>query len=144
MTKIPGETETVDLSALDTAKACNNAFELELVHPITGKKLGQFISVIGKDSDAFQEEIANRVNQTLREQAFNARKGKDTAVKTVQDRERENIEMLVLCTTGFRNVNLGGPLEFSIPNALKLYTDLKFVRDQVDAAIADISNFMKV
>jgi hypothetical protein len=134
--------KTIDLNSLDTAQACAKGFELELVHPITKAPLGQFISVVGKDSPQFKEHTRRIANERLRKNALLQRRGKDGEIPTVEQIEGEAIELLVCCTTGFRNVNYGGPFEFSEANVRKLYTEQAWVRGQVDEAIGDLENFM--
>jgi hypothetical protein len=132
----------LDLGSLDTAAACDKGFELELAHPITRAPLGQFITVVGKDSKQFRDHVRRASNDRLRKQATQQRRGKDMEPPTVEQIEAEAIELLVNCTTGFREVNYGGPLTYSEANARKLYTEQSWVRSQVDEAIGDLENFM--
>jgi hypothetical protein len=135
--------KAIDLRSLDTAAACDKGFELELVHPITKAPLGQFISVVGKDSAAFRDHVRRSANDRLRKQAMMQRRGKDADVPTVEQIEAEAVDLLVACTTGFRDVDYGGPFEFNEANAKKLYTEQAWVRAQVDEAIGDLENFMQ-
>lgn len=138
----PGE--TLDLSDLDTTKACDKGYKLELKHPITKIGLGQFITVVGRDSTAFQEAFNTARNKKLREEFNNSRRGVDQEPRSVESDENENIELLVASTLSFENITFeGNKLTFSQGNARLLYSKLKFVRRQVDEAIAELGNFMK-
>jgi hypothetical protein len=132
----------IDLASLDLADACNKPYELELLHPVTKAPLGAFIGVLGKESDRFKDYIRTKVNDKLRRDAVNRKRGKDEEIRTVEQNEQEAIELLVVCTTHFRELNFNGPMEFSVANATKLYSERPWVREQVDAAITDIANFM--
>jgi hypothetical protein len=137
------EASPPDLAAFDTTAACDRGFELELVNPITKEPLGSFITVVGKDSTAFTEHTRRVSNATLRRQFERQRKGKDGEPVTIEKIEAEAIDLLVACTTGWRNISYNKePLPFSEENARKLYTEQKWVRAQVDEAIGDLENFI--
>mgnify|MGYP007044108457 CR=1 FL=1 len=58
----------------------------------------------------------------------------------------KGIELLVSCTIGFRGIMFDGKeMPFTIENARKLYSyrGLRWLREQVDAAIIDLENFIK-
>lgn len=132
-----------DLSSLDTVKACNAGAEIELLHPVTKRPLGMFISILGKDSDAFNSYVEHSTDEDFRK-AFQAqRKNKTPEPKYLAERKAESVALMVACTTGFRNVVFNGPVTFSEANATKLYTELPWVKEQVDAAIVDYENFIK-
>lgn len=133
----------LDLASLDTVKACNEGAEIELTHPVTKRPLGMFISIVGKDSDAFQEYVAQSSDDDKRRGFEAQRKNKTPQPKYFAQQKADAIALLVACTTGFRNVNFNGPLDFNEANATKLYTSLPWVREQVDAAIVDYENFIK-
>lgn len=133
----------LDLSSLDTAVACEKGFELELVHPVTKAPLGQFITVLGKDSKPFRDHIRRASNDRLRKQAMAQRRGKDADVPTIEQIEGEAIDLLVVCTTGFRGIMYkGAELAFSDEAARKLYTEQPWIRGQVDEAVGDLELFM--
>lgn len=132
----------IDLSSLDTSAACAKGFELELVHPITKTPIGSFITVMGKDSPAFDSHVKRQSNDRLRRQFQNQRKGKDADAPTIEQIEADAIDLLVACTTAFRDVTYkGSVLPFSEENAKLLYTEQKWVRAQVDEAIGDVELF---
>lgn len=128
----------VDLANLDPSKAANEGFEFELIHPVTKAPLGQFITIYGRDSDTYQDLQHDRFNETMRARMANG-EGK---IKTSQEIDAQELELLVACTKGFRNVNFSGELSFTHANAIKLYS-VAWVRQQVNTAINDIGNFIK-
>lgn len=133
----------LDLSALDTVAACDKGARIELRHPVTNEPLGVFITVLGKDSQAFRDHLRASINERLRREALAKRRGRDLEPMTVEVGEAEGIDLLVVCTVGWEGVTYKGqPLEFNVPNARTLYADLPWVRKQVDEAIGDLENFM--
>ena len=148
-----------DLDDLDTAKASDAGAEIELMHPTKKTPTGIFVSVLGKHSEIFREHIRERTNERLRREAMNKKRGKDDDVTTAEQVEEKAIELLVLCTLGWRSetrndkgevianepviVHKGEPLSFNVANASKLYRNLIWMREQVDAGIGDLENFIK-
>ena len=133
MSKEPGNEiaaapAVIDLSELDTIVASGRGFELELRHPTSEKPLGQFITILGKDSEQFRAAKRNRVAEPL----------------TMEESEERSVMQLVAATTGFRNILYKGEkLEFSVANARRLYMEQLWIRRQVDKGIADLENFIK-
>ena len=146
MTKEPGKTndEPIDLMSLDTIKASNEGAEVELLHPVSKKPLGQFIKILGPESDALREIINDRSNDNIKKQLNLVRAGKDRDFKSAEEVEEEGLQLLAQCTVGFRNLNFGGKQAvFSTKVAYDIYKSLPWVKAQINAAMYDISNFMK-
>lgn len=151
-----------DLGTLDTIGACNKGAEIELMHPANRNKgVGIFISLLGKDSDVFNEIVENHADaEDAREFKFR-RKNKVPEPKPFRQRKTEGVDTSVFCTVGWRTaakaatatspateggnyiVLHGEKLLFSHANARKLYIALPWVKEQVDAAIVDYENFIK-
>ena len=143
MTATDTKAKPIDLANLDLAAPADKGYELELLHPVTKAPLGTFISLVGKESTVFRDHVRRSTNERLRKQAFNQRRGKDTDTPTIEKIEADAIELLAACTTNWRGVTYkGADLPFSNANAKTLYTDLPWIREQVDEAIGDIENFM--
>lgn len=141
-TPIEPKAKPIDLASLDLTAAADKGFELELLHPVTKAPLGVFVGLVGKDSTVFREHVRRTANDRLRKQAMQQRRGKDVDVPTVEKIEAEAIELLAACTTGWRNLEYRGvSLPFSAVNARVIYTDLPWIREQVDEAIGDLENF---
>jgi hypothetical protein len=135
--------EPIDLASLDTISGANAGYELELRHPATKAPLGIFITVLGSDSDTFKELMHDRVNDAIRKGAL-VRQGKDPEIKSSEQLDQEELELLAACTIGFRNIKLDGKiLEFSKKNAYDLYRRMPWIKDQVNKAIANVENFIK-
>lgn len=134
---------TFDLGSLDTIEACNKPAEIEIKHPVTGALTGVFISVLGKDSDAYRSIVRAMADEQLKRQAMN--KSADASLDKL---ESKNIEALVAVTTGWRTgddptVTLNGEkLDFNAANVRKVYAALLPVREQVTEAINSLENFM--
>lgn len=127
----------LDLSALDTSKAAEEGFTLQLVHP-DGTLLPGKIKVQGVDSDAYQQ--AFRAQQRRAMDRLN-RSGKFKA--TPEQLEAERIEILVRVTIGWEAIALNGEaLPFNADNAKMIYTRYPLIREQVDQAVNDRGNFL--
>ena len=137
------KTALVDLSTLDTTAAADKGCEIELLHPVTKAPLGAFISIVGKDSTAFSQHVRRNANERLRKQGANHRRAKADETPTVEKIEDEAISLLAACTTGWRGIVFeGNEMPYSTDNAKKLYSSLKYIREQVDEAIGDIELFL--
>ncbi len=134
----------MDLATLDTKAACNKGVEFELENPVTGRPIGAFITVLGKDSDVYRGYIRDMMDEYSRKEAINNKKrGGTTTVKQARELEAESIELLSVCTTGWRNIQLNGEdLPFNMKNCVMLYTEYPAIRTQVDAAIEDMGLFL--
>lgn len=139
MTKKPA----FSLNALDTVAACNKPFEVQ-IKTVAGDPTPFFISVLGKDSDAYRSRVRAMADEQLKQAA----RGRGAPDATLDKLEQKNIDALVAATVGWRvgeekAVELDGEqLEFSQANARKVYERLLPVREQVAEAINDLANFM--
>ncbi len=147
----------IDLADMDTGAASDKGAEIELRHPTTNAKLGMFISVLGKDSEVFREHTKHRANERLRREAMAERTGKPLDPPTAEEAEEKAVELLTLCTTGWRQETKEGDevkseaslfykgekLAFNVANCKRLYAEQLWIRRQVDVAIGDLENFMK-
>ena len=133
-----------DLANLNTTSACDKAEEIELKHPVTNVPLGMFLSVIGKDSKEFREHTRRRINERLRRDAMATKRGKDPEVRTIESIEDENIELLVLCTKGWRGMIMNGDdLPFTRENLIKVFKEYTWIYDQANENIGALDNFLK-
>lgn len=137
------KTAAFDLSAIDTIAACNKPVEIEIEHPVTKEKTGVFISVIGKDSDAYRSRIKAMANENLQRDALFSQRGK-VDIPKIDKLEAKNIDTLVAATAGWRGVILDGEtLDFTPENVRTVYARIIPVRDQVQEAVNDLENFMR-
>lgn len=147
-----------DLSALDTATPCDAGAEIEILHPVTREPTGILITIYGKDSDVFREITRKTINQRIKQDAMDARRGKPAAIRTLEEIERENVEMFAACTKSWRTrlgdgsyeenqlTLFGEKLACTVPNAIRVYSDprLRTVYEQVNEGIGELGNFIKV
>lgn len=131
----------MDLADLDPRPLANAGVEMKIKHPTTqapitnanGEEMS--IKVIGGDSDKVAK-IKNAMVDRFVQQ------GKLTKTAAKQDEER--IDFCVQCTLGWSGILYNGqPLEFTAANAKTLYTNLGWLREQVDIFIGQRENFLK-
>lgn len=180
MTK-PTETETeakpvvaagfTDLANLNTATKSDEGAEIELEHPITQEPLGIFINLLGKHSQIFRDHVRERVNKRMAAEALANRRGKPLPPPTAEQAEADAIDLLTLCTLGWRSetyerdaagsivknadgtrkvianepvIVMGGEkLSHTVVNAKVVYGTMIWAREQVDNGIGDLENFIK-
>ena len=133
-----------DLASLDTTTACDKGTEIELKHPVTNVPLGMFIKIIGKDSKEFKDFTRQKINERLRKDALSQKRGKDPEIRTIEGIEEENIELLTLCTKGWRGVELNGKeLPFTPENVKKVYKEYSWIYEAINTSIGELDNFLK-
>jgi hypothetical protein len=131
-----------DLNDLDVRSAAAEGAEVELYHPVTGKGLSIFVTVVGKDSEDFKDVQSH---QNRRRMGKMAKGGQRAALNLGDDVDADRIELLALCTRGWRGMVLNGQaVAFSAQAAESLYMKYPWMAEQVDQAIGDRSLFMKV
>lgn len=128
-----------DLPNFDSRKGADEGFELQLVDLKTGAPSQVFITVRGADSEAFQ--AAN--NEQARRRMRALQKSRKATVMPEQ-MDADVIELLVAATVGWRGVKAKGGAEvpYSPAAAAELYKAFPTIREQVDQAIGDRSNFL--
>lgn len=146
------KTTSFDISALDTATACDKGAEIEIKNN-EGAGVGLFFRILGKDSQVFRDHVKQDVNARIRQEALAQRRGKDMPPPTAEEAEEKATELLVLCTLGWRQdkgdgtfkdtiTYNGEELPFTVANAQKIYTSILPIRRQIDQAIGELENFM--
>lgn len=134
----------MDLGLLDTVSACEKSVEIELQHPATGEPLGVFIAIKGKDCPEATRLERARANKNIQKMQA----GKQFSM-TVESQEDYEVELLTVCTTGWRSGDVPSitynskPLEFNVPNCLMLYRSRPWARNQIEAAHRDIGLFFQ-
>jgi hypothetical protein len=131
---------TFDLASIDTVKDANQGTTVELYHPSSGKDLGILINILGKDSDKFrqiQTEQSRRRTAKLQKTGFRAG-------LTSSDFDSDAIELLASCTTGWENMVIDKKdVPFTRENAVAIYTQYPWIKEQVDSAVGDRALFTK-
>ena len=139
----------------DVKAAAERGAWLQLVHPVTGKELGDEdekgnlirpcrIQLQGADSMAYEQSVAKTVAMRQRETPptrrgrVNPRQIMDTA-----DRNRGfQVDELVSITLNWENIEVDGePFPFNHENAVRLYTDHPWIREQAIEFFTDRANF---
>lgn len=130
----------MDLSKLNTVALADTGIAVELRHPGTGEKLKNdkgdlmVITVAGSDSALFKGELKTRIRQ-----AQLNKKRKDEV--DIDEVEKRGVDLLAKCTLSWSGLQLDGKdYPHSHANAAKLYADYPWIKEQVDAAMADRSN----
>ncbi len=146
-----------DFAAVDIAAAADRPHEFELVfpatHPREGEGLGVFVSVIGAESAEFQRYIRAEADKA-REEAWrkSRRANKSDPPMPIEEEEAKIIEAIAYAVKGWRTVidgksepviyEGGKAIEFSHAAAVAWMRKYPFVRDQINRATADLSNFI--
>jgi len=112
--------------------AISDTSKLTVRHPMTGVDTDIVIEVFSRDSVAYKT-ATSAISKKFR-------KRKDV---TLEERETAAIELLGNVTKGWTNLEeKGKKLSFSIANAIRIYTELPWLRNQIDAFIGDEQNFL--
>lgn len=129
----------MELNSLNLAAQAAVGYNLELVHPATGEKLGGIITVRGDESKEVQNYNRRRFMELQKRERMN--KGKDNTY-TIAEIESIGVESAIVRTIGWKNITLGGAeLVFTKENAETLFTDYPWIRKQVMEAAEDLNLF---
>lgn len=141
-----------DLNSLDTLTASEAGAEMSILHPRTGLPILKpkadpndprpaqpyAIRLHGRNSTQYREA----------QRALNERRADMAArgiIRTADEFEQDDIDLLVACTKGWDLDQLDGqPFAFSHENARKLWSDRRFLslRDRAVKFILDDANFL--
>ena len=125
----------MDLSKLDTKPLAEKGTDLTLLHPGTGEPLDIVITLMGSDSKAYRA-----VQHEIQNQNIKATKPKADFSK---DRESGVIKRLAAVTGSWVNMeNNGEPIECTPDNAEMVYSDFRWMADQVVAHVENRANFL--
>ena len=132
----------MDLSKYNLDQYAEIGADMELENPETSEVFYQSngepvtIKLLGKDSKIWRNK--NREYQKKRiNSAIRRRKGDDDLVMS----DEEVCDILACCTIGWSGIEEDGKeLEFSYDNALQMYLDHNWIREQVDMFIGDRAN----
>lgn len=125
-----------DLASLDSSAKAERGAELEVLHPVTGEKLGIVILLAGMDSAVYRNAIAAIAN----------RRTKEATRRNISfdDLQKENIEILSRCTLNWSGVVLDGKgLPYSREAAVSAYTRFPWLREQVETFISNRANYLR-
>jgi hypothetical protein len=128
----------MDLARFDTKTRAAEGVEIELTDLRTGKGAGVFLRMMGMDADEFDDVFVQRQRQmaSLMEHSGGKELSRAQMVQLT-------VDLLAACTLGWRGLETAGvAFEFSAANARRLYTDYPAIREQVNTAVADRTNFL--
>lgn len=112
--------------------AISETSKLTVRHPITGADTDITIEVFGTDSVAYKTAVSAITKK------FSKRKN-----VSLEERENAAIELLANVTKGWENLEeKGKKLSFSKEVAIRIYSELPWLRKQIDAHIGDEQNFL--
>lgn len=125
-----------------TSLKLKDTTDLLLVHPVTGEELvddkGEkvVITLYGTSSKEYRNAITALANRNT------ARKNK---VVKAEQAKLEIIELLVECTASMSGLEVQGKAPKTKDDFREIYSDdsLSWIKDQVDEAIGDRSNFLE-
>lgn len=129
----------MELNNVNLAAQAAAGYNLELVHPATGDKLGGIITVRGDESKEVQNYNRKRFQELQKRERMN--KGKNTDY-TIAEIEYIGVESAIVRCMGWKNIKKDGiELEFNKENAEMVFRDYPWIRNQVMEAAANLSLF---
>ncbi len=134
----------MDLSTLSTKQKSEEGVVMTVEDPRTGEPLlddqgeGVTITVAGSDSKAYRTYSRKIQNKRLK----NLKPGQRSLNIDSEEMEEEALELMCKCTLGWSGIAWQGEaLECTPQNAKMLFTELGWLREQVDIFITDRANF---
>lgn len=127
-----------DLSAFDVKTGANAGYALDLLDA-HNRKTGLTIRVLGRDSTEYQKVFKEQGRQRLH------RMQKTGSVKLTQDElDEDSLDLLAAVTKEWNfKAKDGSPYPCTPSNAINLYRDFPYIREQVETATNDRENFIK-
>lgn len=144
----------MDLGKLDVAGKAAAGFKLVLSHPGTGDPTDVFITVLGRDSAEYRKLSAEQQRRRLNKMV---KSGRARLEQTDDDLDKDTVALLAACTKGWGTTAEvlpegaradvltyhGEELACTRENAVRVYTEQLWIREQVEAAVLDRANFLK-
>lgn len=128
----------MDLAKLDLTKASNEGAWYTLKHPATGEELSGRIKIIGKDSTKFTQ-----LSEEFKRKALEDMKSTKTMAQRLESAQEQSDAILAACTIDWDGMMLDGKdVPFTEANVKMIYTRFPWIKEQIDTAIADRSNFL--
>lgn len=122
----------MDLSKLNITDSANSGATVTLRDPVTLEDLDTTITVVGRDSDIFRNHVKKIVDKNRSKKRL-----------SMDEAERQNIELLAVCTIAWTNVQEGDTVyECSFENAKYIYKKYPWIREQLDEFQEERANFL--
>jgi hypothetical protein len=137
----------MDLQKLNSVDACEKGAVLSIVDPrdeetiLTDDATKEpiTITVIGRDSKLYQEQQHKAVDKRINRRIAKGKKEKLSSAEL----EDDTLETLVKCTRAWSHIAYGGKeLECTPENVRMIYTNVPWLREQVNEFIGDRANFL--
>lgn len=140
----------MDLSNLDTSALAEAGAELLLTHPDTGEPLldeatgeSVTITVLGKDSKSYRQKSHELSSRQLNKRIGAAQNGQGKIKINTVELDNNVLELLAFSTREWKHIQVGKQeLPCTFDNAKMLYTRFPWIREQVDAFVADRANYL--
>lgn len=149
-----------DISQLGTIGAAESPVEMEIMNPKTKGPSGAFITLVGKDSEAYRE-LARKFNN----KRFAEMRKTRTLTMTAEQNEEETIRLLGACVRSWRSRvyeraeggrlvpterfkpiffagTVKGELDCNVQNVEWTLRNVPEIREQVEDFIQDRTNFL--
>lgn len=137
----------MDFRKYDVVKAAETGAILYLRDPATGEPLGQenpetgepegaWIKLMGTDSTVYKNAIHSRLNKRL-----NQKKQKDVDIAVEEKSTLVTLAKMTIDWSEETGID-GELLECTQQNAVRLYREFPWVKEQVDEFVAERSNFL--
>jgi len=126
----------MDLNSIKVAENSEEGADLIVLHPVTFEETDIVIKLAGMDSAKYRNQV-----KKIAERRMGKRQNNKIDLDAA---ERQSAEILGACTLKWKGVERDGiPVECTFANAVEIYADpnLRWLREQVDAFIAERSNF---
>lgn len=123
---------------LSTLKISEEAQELNLTNPLTGKKIDVVINVYGLDATIYKRRSRDLYRAILK-------KSPDGLSEiSEEDDERYANRLIAAHIDGWKNIEIDGKeFKYSRENAVKLIKDFPWIKEQVKRYAEKRANFMK-
>lgn len=141
----------LNLSGMDVIAAANKGATVEIFSPTSGGSIGLHIMILGKDSDNFKA-ITTAQNKKRLTKMMRGNLVKPDLISQ-GELDSDAVDALVAVTKGWFSDAAGlkpeslsikageETVSFSAENCKRLYTEMPWIKEQVDAAVADRANF---
>lgn len=133
------------MTGLNAIGKVKETTDVMLTHPVTGDPIynadgsQMSITIHGPYSKRYKQISHEQQNRRL----IKAQRSGGKLNLTAEDLESSTFDLLVKCVEGW-NVSLGAkPEAFSEEAVVKVFTDMPWVREQVDAAFGDTKAFLE-
>lgn len=130
----------MDINNFKTELA-DEGVSMQLLDPVTEEPIeGTTITLLGQDSAKY-EKMTLRRSQAVLNRISKGKKGVDLKAEEVRDNSIDDLVELTVDWTGFEEN--GKPLKCTPKTSRKIYTEIKWIREQALEFVADRSNFFR-